>query len=208
MACLLVVVESSLRLSACNFTEINEYDAYLSGMFLCAYCFCVCTILLNLKDVPFFQSITMRNIIKFLHAMDGINALLIGIGMYYRNLLVVALGLLCMTKLFLLCLLSRMVTGIKTHSTSAVVLQTTKTFLHHIGSFMFIATADRNVALITALWRFVSMNGHAAMTLRTHVTPHSYDKIMWIICHMRNAAVVVLMLLCVYSPYIRRGFGE
>ena len=208
LACLLVVLESVTRFAAYSHKGIDAYDTSLCVLFVASYTMCIGAILLNLKDMTFFQSPFVKGSIKILHALDGVNALLIGAGMYYRNLLLLAIGLVFMTKVFLLYLLSRMVTGVKTHSTASVVLQTTKTFLHHIGSFMFIAPADRKVILVTALWRFISMNGHAAMTLRGHISPQLYDRVMWIICHLRNAALITVLLLCIVYTDIRRGFGK
>lgn len=208
LACLVVVFESITRHAAYANEGADAYDTGRCSLFFAAYFLCIGAILLNLKDIAFFQSSLVKWIIKLLHALDGVNALLIGAGMYYQNLLLLALGLVFMTKAFLLYLLSRMVTGIKTYSTASMVLQTTKTFLHHIGSFMFIASADRSVILITTMWRFISMNGHAAMTLRGHISPLLYDRIMWIVCHLRNAALLIVLALCILYTDIRRGFGK
>lgn len=186
----------------------TSYETRLAALFVISYVLCIATILCKVKDIPFFQTDFVRNVTTVLHALDGVNALLIGLGMYYQNLYIVAIGLLCMTKVFLLHLLSRMVTGIKTHSLWSVVVQTTKTFLHHVGSFLFIAPTDHNVILITALWRFVSMNGHAAMTLRKHISAERYQWLMWKISHMRNAVLVVVLLLCFLDNSIRDGFGK
>uniref|UniRef100_A0A7S3HSX0 Vomeronasal type-1 receptor n=1 Tax=Spumella elongata TaxID=89044 RepID=A0A7S3HSX0_9STRA len=115
--------------------------------------------------------------------------------------------MICMTKLFLLYLLSRMVTGVKTHSIMSVVLQTTKTFIHHTGSFFFIPSDAYDVIIITSIWRFISMNGHAILTMRKKLSNETYNRLMWIIAHMRNAIVVVVIALCLAYPTIRHGFA-
>jgi len=207
VACLLVVGEAASRTFFSSETS-TAYDFNLGLLFLAGYALCVTAILLNLKDVKFFQSAMVRETISFMHALDGFNAVLIGVGLYCNSLLLTFVGLVFMTKLFLLYLLSRMVTGVKTHSTMSVILQTTKTYIHHTGSFFFIATTAYDVIIITSVWRFISMNGHAALTFRKSLAPDTYNRIMWIIAHMRNAVLAVVLLLCVLYPKIRAGFGE
>ena len=51
------------------------------------------------------------------------------------------------------------------------------------------------------------MNGHAAMTLRERLDEDIYDRLMWIITHMRNLVLVLVLALCVMYPTIRRGFA-
>ena len=110
-----------------------------------------------------------------------------------------------MTKCFLLHLLSRMVTGQAAFGSMAISLQTTKTFLHHTGSFLFLG--DGPTALITGVWRFISMNGHAAMTLRDRLDTKTYDRVIWNITHARNSVLAVVLATCFVNPAIRRGFG-
>ena len=51
------------------------------------------------------------------------------------------------------------------------------------------------------------MNGHAAMTLRERLDEEVYDRLMWIITHMRNLVLAFVLVLCVLYPSIRRGFA-
>lgn len=210
LACLLVVAEASARIvfhPNLTATASSAHDVNIGLLFVSSYALCVGAILLNLKDYPFFQSAQLRDTITFLHALDGFNAVLIGTGLYYNSVFITSVGLICMTKLFLLYLLSRMVTGVKTHSILSVVLQTTKTFIHHTGSFFFIPSDAYDVIVITSIWRFISMNGHAILTMRKKLSNETYNRLMWIIAHMRNAVVVVVLLLCISYPSIRQGFG-
>jgi hypothetical protein len=209
VAWVLVLAETCSRLSYVSYQDVKfDYECTLAVAFALSYALCIATVLLEVKRVPFFRLPLVKDTITVLHALDGVNALLIGLGMFYHNVIVVTIGLLCMTKLFLLHLLSRMVTGVQTYSTWSVVLQTTKTFLHHTGSFLFIASSDYEVMLITAIWRFISMNGHAAMTLKKRISPEWYEWLMWKISHLRNAALAGVLLLCWSSDRVRDGFGE
>ena len=52
------------------------------------------------------------------------------------------------------------------------------------------------------------MNGHAAMTLRDQINETNYIRIMWVITHLRNLILTVILIACVVSPSIRRGFGK
>ena len=92
------------------------------------------------------------------------NALAMGLGLYYGNSILFLIGLICMVKGGLLYLLSRMVTGQAAHNKYEMLIQTTKTYLHHVGSFMFLS--NPTVTIITTVWRFISMNGHAILTVR------------------------------------------
>lgn len=207
LAWVLVLSETLYRASKLELTDNLAHEQRYAILFLIAYVLCIVAILCKFKDIAFFQSALVHNVMTVLHALDGVNALLIGLGLYYQSDFLVGLGLLCMTKLFLLHLLSRMVTGVKSHSTGSIILQTTKTYLHHVGSFLFLSPNNGNVILITATWRFVSMNGHAAMTLRKHISPEWYQWLMWKIAHLRNAVLVIVLVLCCCDTAIRDGFG-
>lgn len=45
------------------------------------------------------------------------------------------------------------------------------------------------------------------MTLRERLSESTYERLMWIITHMRNLVLVFVLVLCVLYPDIRRGFG-
>ena len=96
--------------------------------------------------------------------IDGINALGIGLGLYYGNDILFLIGVIFMVKCGLLYLLSRMVTGQAAHNKYQMLIQTTKTYLHHVGSFLFLT--NPTVTILTTIWRCISMNGHAILTAR------------------------------------------
>jgi hypothetical protein len=202
----IVAIESAWRLSRCRRILDTDETFNSSLLFTTSYVLCIVAVLIELKKYDFFKSPLIRNMLTVLHALDGIIALLLGFAVYFRSPLLLSIGLIAMTKFFLLHLLSRMVTGQAAFGRFPISLQTTKTFLHHVGSYIFIA--EPSTALITGFWRFVSMNGHAAMTLRDKLSKKTYESLMWRITHARNLAVATVLTLCLINPQIRRGFGK
>lgn len=207
LAIALVTAESVWRITHCNLVKYFSHDEYHPEIMFCStYVLCMIAILLDLKSMTFFKSSLIRNIITVLHGADGFIAFGMGIGIYYQNSLLLAMSIILISKFFLLHLLSRMVTGVKAHDKLAIMLQTTKTYIHHTASFYFIS--DPTTALLTGFWRFISMNGHAAMTLKGKLSESSYDRIMWNITHARNLFMLFIIYLCYYYDSIRRGFGN
>ncbi len=221
----LIVLEILWRIYECpnitfEYIQTTGFEPFL--WWIVAYLLCIGMVLLEVKNLPFFQSKFVRNSIKILHALDGLIALVVGMAYYYENNTLLAIGILCITKFFLLHLLSRMVTGVKAFSKWSVIVQTTKTFIHHTASFYFLAaglSVERlsNTILLTALWRSISMTGHAVLALRAQtaddgwegftLTEKTYDRWTWNISHLRNAMIVVVLVSCYYDHHIRRGFG-
>ena len=204
-----VFLETIWRVKKCG--EIHGYspsvDSFSPGsIYTVAYVLCIVAVFLDLKRYEFFKRKALRDFLSFLHAIDGIIALALSLAFYFRSRTLLYIGVLAITKCFLLHLLSRMVTGQAAFGTMAISLQTTKTFLHHTGSFLFLG--DDLTALITGCWRFISMNGHAAMTLRDKLDTQAYDRIMWAITHARNLILTFVLLTCCLNPTIRRGFGK
>ena len=204
-----VFLESAWRSHKC-FAISSGYHSIFSfstgSTYLGAYLLCILAIYLDLKNYAFSKSPMVRNFLSFLHAIDGISALMLALAYYYKSPILLFSGVLFMTKCFMLHLLSRMVTGEAASGKAEITLQTTKTFLHHTGSFLFLC--DNQTALMTGCWRFISMNGHAAMTLRGVIPEKSYLKLMWIITHSRNAILAIVIITCFISADIRRGFGN
>jgi hypothetical protein len=203
-----VLLESVWRAHKCS--QFHDYSPPFGNfsvgvVYFGAYAMCILAIFLDIKRYAFFKRPELRSFITFLHAVDGIIALVLALAYYFRSKVLLIVGVLAITKCFLLHLLSRMVTGQAAFGPMAISLQTTKTFLHHTGSFLFLG--DDTTALITGCWRFISMNGHAAMTVRDSLEPKTYDKIIWAITHARNMILAIVLLTCFFNPAIRRGFG-
>ena len=204
-----MLIESAWRIHKCYAISSGYQSIFFPSVgsaYLGAYFLCVLAIYLDLKSYRFSKLPAVRNLLSFFHAMDGISAATLALAYYYKSSILLYLGIIFVTKGFMLHLLSRMVTGEAASSKAEITLQTTKTFLHHTGSFLFLC--DDNTALMTGLWRFISMNGHAAMTLREVLSEEPYKKLMWRITHSRNATLVVVIITCFISADIRRGFGK
>ena len=204
-----VLLESVWRIRKCYAISSGYQSIVFSSVgsaYLGAYLLCVLAIYLDLKSCRFSKLPAVRSLLSFFHAMDGISAAMLALAYYYKSPILLYSGILFMTKCFMLHLLSRMVTGEAASSKAEITLQTTKTFLHHTGSFLFLC--DNNTALVTGFWRFISMNGHAAMTLREVIPEEPYMKLMWIITHSRNAILAIVIFTCFISADIRRGFGN
>ena len=49
---------------------------------------------------------------------------------------------------------SRMVTGVAGEGKFSLIVQTTKTYLHHVGNFLFLSNRVPEVVIYVAIWRF------------------------------------------------------
>ena len=161
-----VLVESVWRIHKCYAISSGYQSILFSSVgsaYLGAYLLCVLAIYLDLKSYRFSKLPAVRNLLSSLHAIDGISAAMLALAYYYKSPILLYSGILFLTKCFMLHLPSRMVTGEAASSKAEITIQTTKTFLHHTGSFLFLC--DNNTALMTGLWRFIYMNGYAAIKL-------------------------------------------
>lgn len=209
LACVAVSVETIWRLGRCDSSQYLLSRAGLmspSMAFAVSFLLCIATILLDVKSTGFFKQTAVRDAISLLHASDGVSALILGIGLYGKYWLLTVLGILCLSKFFLLHMLSRMVTGVKTTTAFQMCIQTTKTFVHHLGSFMFVT--NPKVILITTIWRCISMNGHAILALKEDLDRKVFELWLWRVSYLRNIMVSVVLLVCFVNENIRRGFGE
>lgn len=152
---------------------------------------------------------SIRPVLKVVHAADGLIALLLSIAMWAESDWATLFCLICLNKFFLLHLLSRMVTGVAAFSRSQIVLQTTKSFLHHNGSFLFCyCCSDPRVILLTGIWRFISMNAHAILAFREHLNIATYRRTLLLIAWMRNIMMVIIIALLTSSGSIATGLRQ
>lgn len=102
-----------------------------------------------------------------------------------------------------------MVTGEHSISRLDACLQTTKVYLHHIGSFLFLSYNYKEVIILTSVWRFISMSSHALAAFRTRYdqNPDLYTTYQWVLSYLRQLFVIIIIMLCIIYPPIRRGFG-
>ena len=184
-----------------------------SHVFVITYLLCFIVILLDLKQMSFFQTEGMRSLLGNLHAMDCLIVILLGMGIYFERLEIVWLAMILLSKLFLLSFITRMITGRASPTHFAAILQTSRAYLHHIGSFIFISGSSEMV-ILTTLWRFVSMSGHSLVYFRDRNLPvedyrksPSYMRNVSIVAVGRQVALFIMLFSTIYFPSIRRSFG-
>ena len=203
-----VVLETIYRTVSCGNVNLLINSQFNPALYYSiTYLLCMVVIYLNIKTMPFFKLPLLRNFLSILHAIDGFIALILGLAAYYESNLLLLIGVIGISKIFLLHLLCRMVTGEVAHTHNEVAFQTTKSYIHHVGSFLFLPQ-NKAVILITALWRFNSMNGHAALTFRHRMKFETYELILWKISHIRNFFIVAIITASLIYPDIRRGLGK
>jgi hypothetical protein len=208
----LVIGESIWRLNRCNLVRIADllasstFTFLPSSIFLCAYLLTIATIFLHIKPYINNQPF-IRNIISFLHAGDSFSAMILGYAIYRENSIILIVGILIITKFFLLHVIARMVTGETSSSMGITALQTTRAFIHHVGSFLFLSDQPLSVIILTVIWRFASMSGHTVVTYREYFDKEIFYEIMKVTSMSRNIAVASILAICLVNPSIRRGFG-
>lgn len=86
---------------------------------------------------------------------------------------------------------------------------TLKSYIHHTASFLFLDSSFKEVIVITTVWRAISMSGHSAQALHFNniIDKDQLYRFNWILSHVRNIAVSVILFLCVLYPRVRTGFG-
>jgi len=172
------------------------------------YLLCLVPVLCEVKKYSFTKSENFRLLLSWLHWGDGLVAFAMGLSFYYKNQTALVLCVLCSCKFFFIFVMSRVVTGNTPEGLVAEIDETTRNFVHHVGSFFFLPGGLFPVVLITAVWRLVSMSGHALIASKKWFSTSTYDQINWKLTHLRSATVVSIFGLCLISPSIRLGFAE
>lgn len=179
-------------------------------IFFYSYTLCILTQLLGFKDLTIIsKSEYFRSTLSLLHALDGVAALLIGISLYYRNKIGLWMSLLMITKFFLIHLVNRLILASKKDNNNTMLAeftQTTKSFLHHVASFLFISNPTE--IIITSIWRTISMTGHATLVLRGRLDPKIISKINWFLAYVRILMVIFIIVTCVVNIEVRDSFGR
>lgn len=204
-SCALVAIEFACKLG------LSDISLWWEGsfLFLLSFILCVCTEFLDWKDHPIIQSDTFRGFLTVLHACDGISAVVIGLGLTRRNLYILLLGVLMITKLFLIHLMNRMILAHKKPEAKNAVdafTQTTKSFLHHTASFIFLCQPTEIV--ITTVWRSISMTGHAALALRGRVNPTTLFLANRLLSYLRIICLAVVLFLLSTNSIVRSEFAN
>lgn len=208
-----ILLETLWRTSKCNLTILDYTNSSnILLPFAIAYILCLIVAFFDFKNMKIFQSDYTRKILSMLHACDGLIAVFMGIAMYIKRIDLLYLSLLLSTKLFLLSFVTRMVTGRASKSTLDAILNTSRAYFHHVGSFLFLA--DPSVIILTTIWRGLSMTGHALIAFKDKsLKPEefrkssSYDYYVNLVANIRQWTLVTVLIACFLTPTIRRGFG-
>lgn len=193
----LIVAETGYRWLRCR--DLSE----LLNVFSVSLALCLLMICTDIKSNKALTA-ALRPLIKTMHASDSLIALAIGVSLYLDLPPLLWAGTLCLNKFFLLHLICRMVTGVASFSSFDIAVQTTKTFFHHNGSFLFIR--DPLVGLVTGVWRCFSMNAHAVLTIREYLDYDTYFALTLSIAHTRNCAMLAVLYLLHCHP-LSAGFA-
>ena len=202
--CLVAVfLETAYRIASID----HEFWWQGGHSFLLSFGLCLMTQLMQIKDSTVEKSVLFRSLLSILHGMDGMAALLIGLSIYFRSIVGLWIGLIIITKIFLIHVLNRMILGKKTDGgILAECTQTTKSFLHHVSSFLFIQ--EPTEIIITTVWRFVSMSGHALLVLRGKVSSITVYRLNWMVAILRIIILLGLFVGCLYDKTLRCSFGR
>eukprot|EP01036_Dinobryon_divergens_P028213 gene28213-37120_t len=200
-----VCAEALYRLFRCrdsmsDFSKIltpwEGYDpAFQPGiMFTVAYLLCVAIVVLDVKHHRYAKHAMLRSFLTFQLCLDGITALMMGLGIYLQSNLIMGLAIL------------RMVTGVAGVDKFSLTVQTTKTYIHHVGNFLFLSNRVPEVVLYVAIWRCISMSGHALPSIVEifKISDERFDRMNWIINRLRTALIILPVCMCVFYPIYRR----
>ena len=86
------------------------------------------------------------------------------------------------------------------------LLETTRAFLHHFGSYLFLNRAD--AIILTTIWRSSSMMGHGLLALRGSISAEIFERYSWITSYWRIASCALVFALCILVPSVRESFAE
>ena len=203
-----IICEMTWRMSVCDKMYITIFEPY--SVFISTYLLCILVALFDLKHIKFFQSTRIRQILSFLHAIDPITAATLGIGLYFKRIDITFLSVVASTKIGLLSFVTRMITGKACKTKMDSVLETTRAYLHHVGSFLFLNSNE--LALITAIWRCLTLLGHALVASKIKsdnpTLTANYESRIRFIAYLRQFLLFSVLLTCFLIPHIRREFGK
>jgi hypothetical protein len=207
-----LIVHASLIIVACEFAWGAHYPSadswgFAGPAFLVSYLLCLISEGLGLKDNAFIKSSFFRNLLSLFHGLDGVSALIAGVSLYMRSWPLLLISLIVITKFFLIHILNRMILANKPSGDWIQnVTQTTKSYLHHVASFLFVTQHEE--IILTTIWRTISMSGHAMLVLRGHVEKEKLQELSWALSHLRNLFLILLLGLFWVRTDIRMQFGR
>ena len=141
-----VIVQSSLFLVALEAiwrAFIHDDGFWVEGTlaFFFSYILCILSEKFHLQETALVKSAEFKSVVSVCHGLDGVNVMVVGLAMYYKNLFWLIIGLLLVTKFCLIHILNRMILAkAKADNFWDSVTQTSKSYLHHLASFLFLHT--------------------------------------------------------------------
>jgi hypothetical protein len=198
-----------IALEMCGKLYWKDDSYWLDGgaVFVITYALCIVTDIMGVSSMAFVKNSYFRGLLSAMHGLDGAAACLIGNAVLWRNTAMICMGMLFMTKFCLIHLLNRMILAKnKTDNFLDGLTQTTKSFLHHVASFIFLRHPTE--IIITTIWRTISMSGHAALVLRERISSKNMSACHWVLAYMRVSFQFLLLVLCYLSPQLRGEFAH
>ena len=210
-SCILIVFELFVRylLLPSVFMNPSIYWPVPLLMIIPAYLLCLLANYYKDSLPKIIHSEAFKFLFGILHLLDGLGAFIIGISIYYRNEMLLLIGILMVSKCLFIFLFNRMINGISRNS-SLIKLndihKTTKSFLHHFSSYLFIAHPYE--ILLTTTWRSISMSGHATLYFRGKFTDETLKNVQYLLSVVR-VLFILFLFYNIFSHYeIRKAFGE
>ena len=150
----LIILEVLIRI----YSDNDQHEYWIIGgiMFAISYISCILAGTIGMKDnFTIIKTNEFKSFMNYLRCLDGVSAFIIGISIYYKSTIGLLIGILIITKFSLICLLNRLILGRISSDSSALdeIQQTTKSFLHHVASFLFIQHPLE--IIITTIWRTI-----------------------------------------------------
>jgi hypothetical protein len=198
-----------IALEMCGKLYWKDDCYWLNGgaVFVVSYALCIATDLMGVSGMAFVKNSCFRGLLSAMHGLDGAAAGVIGIAILWRNTAMICMSMMFMTKFFLIHLLNRMILAKKkTENIMDGLTQTTKSFLHHVASFIFLRHPAE--IIVTTIWRTISMSGHAALVLRDRISAKNLTACHWVLAYIRICFQCVLLVLCYLSPQLRGQFAH
>ncbi|RYY89133.1 hypothetical protein EON63_01245, partial [archaeon] len=174
----------------------SDYWYYAGYVFLLSYILCIATELGGIKDLALVRSDWFRQLMSVCHALDGVAATVVGLGMYYRSPLLLLTGTIVLTKFCLLHIMNRMILAHKKpNNIFESMYYTTKSFLHHLSSFLFLSQHEE--IIFTTIWRTLSMTAHASLVLRGKMLDEHLATLTVILGYIRIVFMCMLLFILV-----------
>eukprot|EP01038_Epipyxis_sp_PR26KG_P011663 gene11663-15615_t len=165
---------------------------------------------LKFHTAKIFSNRKVQNFLPYLYIFDSVAALFLSLAIYLENYILFIVSMTFLCNFFLLHILHRVFNAKKPDGMLDELVATTKSYIHHCASFLFLDSNDYEVLLITAIWRAVSMSGHTAQVLglKKVITTDELNRFNWFLSHVRNIIVLIILVLCFIFPKIRNSFGK